>query len=91
MTQRRMNSRHDEGNCMQSTVNAGSMWNSKASKLKIIIVLAFPLAQWIKDPALSLQRLRSLLWHRFKSWPRNCLMPCGKNKNKNTSSGDCDR
>lgn len=52
MTQRRMNSRHDEGNCMQSTVNTGSMWNSKASKLKIIIVLAFPVAQWIKDPAL---------------------------------------
>ena len=30
--------------------------------------------QWIKDPALSLQRLRSLLWHGFDPWPRNLHM-----------------
>ena len=26
---------------------------------------------WVMDLALSLQRLRSLLWHRFDPWPRN--------------------
>ena len=33
------------------------------------------MAQWVKDLALSLQWLRSLLWHRFDSWPRNLPMP----------------
>ena len=28
------------------------------------------MAQWVKDLALSLQQLRSLLWHGFDSWPR---------------------
>ena len=28
-------------------------------------------AQQFKDPALSLQWLRSLLWHRFDTWPGN--------------------
>ena len=31
-------------------------------------------AQWVKDPALSLQRLKPLLWHRFNSWPRKFHM-----------------
>ena len=29
---------------------------------------------WVKDPALSLQRLRLLLWHRCDPWPRNFHM-----------------
>ena len=33
------------------------------------------MAQWVKDPALSLQQLRQLLWHRFDPWPRNFHMP----------------
>ena len=33
------------------------------------------MAQWVNDPALSLQRLGSLLWHRFDPWPRNFHMP----------------
>ena len=28
----------------------------------------------VKDPALTLQWLRSLLWHRFDPWPRNIYM-----------------
>ena len=32
---------------------------------------SFFVAQWVKDPALSLQRLRSLLWLRFDPWRRN--------------------
>ena len=32
-------------------------------------------AQWVKDLALSLQQLESLLWHRFDPWPRNFYMP----------------
>ena len=33
------------------------------------------MAQWVKDPALSLQWLRwSLLWLRFGPWPRNFHM-----------------
>ena len=29
------------------------------------------MAQQVKDPALSLQRLWSLLWRRFDPWPGN--------------------
>ena len=32
-------------------------------------------AQWVKEPVLSLQWLRSLLWHGFDSWPRKFQMP----------------
>ena len=32
------------------------------------------MAQWIKDPALSLLWLGSLLWHRFNPWPGNFCM-----------------
>ena len=48
--------------------------------------------QQIKDPALSLQRLGSLLWHRFSPWPRNFHLPWGQqnkqtNKQTNTPQG----
>ena len=33
------------------------------------------LTQQVKDPALSLQWLRSLLWRGFDPWPRNFRMP----------------
>ena len=29
------------------------------------------MARWVKDLALSLQRPRWLLWHRFDPWARN--------------------
>ena len=29
------------------------------------------MVQWVKDPALSLQQLRLLLWLGFDPWPRN--------------------
>ena len=31
--------------------------------------------QQVKDLALSVQELGSLLWHRFDPWPRNFHMP----------------
>ena len=31
-------------------------------------------AQWVKDPALSLQKPESLLWYRFDPWPGNFHM-----------------
>ena len=31
------------------------------------------MAQWVKDLALSLQWLRSLLWHRFDPWSQDLL------------------
>ena len=40
------------------------------------------MAQWVKNPALSLQWLRLLLWHRFNPWPRNFCMPWTKPKKK---------
>ena len=36
--------------------------------------------QGVKDPALSLQQLRFLLWHRFDPWPRNLHMPWAQSK-----------
>ena len=33
------------------------------------------LALFVKDPALSPQQLRLLLWHRFDPWPGNFHMP----------------
>ena len=35
------------------------------------------MVQWVKDPALSLQRLRSLLWFEFNPPPRNFHQPRG--------------
>lgn len=41
------------------------------------------MVQRVKDPALSLQQLGSLLWHRFNSRPRNFPMLLGvAKKNK---------
>ena len=44
-------------------------------------------AQWVKDPMLSLQWLRLLLWRRLDPWPRNFCMPQAqpkKEKNQKT-------
>ena len=38
------------------------------------------MAQWVKDLALALQRLGSLLWYRLDPWPRNFHMQEGKKK-----------
>ena len=32
-------------------------------------------AQWVKDPVLSLLWLGLILWCRFNAWPRNFHMP----------------
>ena len=42
---------------------------------KMVIIGSSLVVQWVKDRALSLQWLRSLLWLRFDSWPRNFHMP----------------
>ena len=40
-------------------------------------------AQWVKDPTLPLLWLRSLLWHRFDSWPWNfCMLQGWPKQNK---------
>ena len=39
--------------------------------------------QQVKDLALSLQRLRLLLWHGFDPWAREFCMPPGGSKKKN--------
>ena len=44
------------------------------------------LAQWIKDPVLSLQWLRLLLWYRFDPWPRNFCMPWVWSKKREKTS-----
>ena len=41
---------------------------------KITHVRSFLVAQWTKDPALSLQWFRSLMWCRFYLWPGNVYM-----------------
>ena len=41
------------------------------------------MVQWVKDPALSLQWLGSLLWYKFDLWPRNLyVLPKKKKKEK---------
>ena len=46
------------------------------------------MAQWVKDLVLSLQQLRSLLWHGFDPWPRNFHMPGGEAKKNNKCDND---
>ena len=42
------------------------------------------MAQWVKDPALSLLWLWFQLWHRFDSWPREfCILWVQQNKQTN--------
>ena len=42
----------------------------------------FLVAQWIKDPMLSLQCLGLLLWHGFSLWPGNFHMLWAQPKKK---------
>ena len=44
--------------------------------------VVFPVAQWIKDPVLSLLWLGSPLWHGFSPWPLNFHMPWVQPKKK---------
>ena len=43
----------------------------------------FPVAQWVKDLALTLQWLRSLLWLGFDPCPGKFHMPLAQPKKKN--------
>ena len=38
------------------------------------------MAQWVKDPMLSLQPLRSLLWHGFNPWSGNFHLAWAQSK-----------
>ena len=67
--------------------------------VRLLVCLFFPLvhkahkkiqlwsslvAQQVKEPALSLQQLGSLLWHGFDPWPGNfCMLQL---QSKNTSN-----
>ena len=44
----------------------------------------FPSVLVVEDSALSLLRLRSLQWHKFKPWPKDLCMLwiCQKNQTK---------
>ena len=42
----------------------------------------FPVAEWVKDLALPLQWLRSLLWYGFDPWPRNIKKKKEKEKKR---------
>ena len=44
--------------------------------------------QWVKDPALSWQWLRLLLWHGFDSWPEELPHATGMVKRKDTRKKD---
>lgn len=44
---------------------------------KLLVFGAFSCAQWVEDPAWSLQWLRSLRWRKFSPWPRNFPMGQG--------------
>ena len=48
----------------------------KKKKIKKLLGWSSAVAQRVKDLALSLQWLRSLLWCAFDPWPRNFCMPC---------------
>ena len=56
---------------------------------KITHVRSFLVAQWTKDPALSLQWFRSLMWCRFYLWPGNVYMlqVWGKKRKKERKKG----
>ena len=41
---------------------------------------SFCVAQWVKDLALSLQHLESLLWRQFNPWPGELLHATGMAK-----------
>ena len=43
--------------------------------MKVTIIGVPFVAQWVKDPALSLQWLGSLPWHQFSRWPWKLYMP----------------
>ena len=52
--------------------------------LKLIMAAngSSPVAQWVKDPALSLWQLGLLLWHGFNAWPGNFHMLQAQQKKK---------
>ena len=49
---------------------------------KISVPWCSLVTQWVKDPALSLQRLGSLLWCGLDPWPGNFHMPWAQPKYK---------
>ena len=53
-----------------------------SSKIKIKEIRSSPVVQWVKDPAWSLQWLRSLLGCGFESWLGNVHIPCVQPKKK---------
>ena len=60
------------------------------SILRIVMDRSSLVAQWVKDLALSLLWLESLLWRRFWSWPRNFHMLRAQPKKKKKKKKNCD-
>ena len=56
-------------------ISAASVFFIFETEIKIIILTHSLVAQRVKYPVLSLQRLGSLLWPGFDPWPGNCHMP----------------
>ena len=52
------------------------------ASLKAVYVRSSLVAQWVKNLALSLKQLRSLLWHGFNPWPGNYRRHGQKKKKK---------
>ena len=68
--------------------NNSSNTFSKCLNWKVLITprfWSFPVAQWVKDSVLSLQRLRLVRWKDFDPWPRSGTV---KRKKKSRSQWD---
>ena len=62
---------------LNKTETQSTRANHAIKEIKVFLVV-----QWVKDLALSLQKLRSLLWHGFIPWPKNFHMPQALKKKK---------
>ena len=58
------------------------IWGCLCPLLNLLIIKSSLVAQWVKELALSLLCLGSLLWHRFDPWPGNFCMSWARPKKK---------
>lgn len=61
--------------CPMDAVNSRLLASCLGWTVKNVGLGSSRVAQWVKELALSVQRLRLLPWHRFNRWPRNFRMP----------------
>ena len=54
--------------------------------VKTTQVQSSPMAQWVKDLAVSSHKFGSLLWGGFDPWPGNSIcLGCGEKKKENST------